>query len=209
MWSFSKLRDLLNEELLRQINLMNAIKRSGIPPQVFNSAKAVMSINDFLANPPSEARGAYALGLTKSTGDVYNQIAKAFNMVSWQDAYKQTFGSGWWRQTQEPDITHRFMSNFAKDSGRRIVFFLPNDATTNREGARYTREEIEYLMQHPEQMAKVIFVLGTYDVMDPKDYDNLVANDEEGWPRDLPDQEKLMQNVLRNPQQHGKPGQPY
>lgn len=188
---------------------MNAIRRSGIPPQVFNSAKAVMNINDFLTNPPSDAQGAYALGLSRSTGDIYNQIAKTFNMVSWQDAYKQTFGSGWWRQTSEPDITHRFMANVTKETNRNIVFFLPNDAISKRTDARYTKEEIEYLMQHPEQMAKVIFVLGTYDVIDPKDYDNQVANDEEGWPINLTNQEKLMQSVLKNPSQHGKPGEPY
>lgn len=126
----------------------------------------------------------------------------------WQDAYKRSFGAGWWTRTHEPDISHRFMSNITS-SGRGIVFFLPNDATSRRENARYTREEIEYLMQNPEQMSKVIFVLGTYDVVEPQDYEKLVANDEEGWPRDLSDQEKLMRDVLKNSKLHGKPGEPF
>ncbi len=208
MWTFSALRRLLNEELLKQINLMNAIRRTGIDPQVFNSAKTVMTINDFLHNPPPEAHGAYALGLSKSTGDVYNQIARAFNMVGWQDAYKQTFGSNWWQQTDAPDISHRFMTKITQNN-RAIVFFLPNDAVSRRANARYTREEIEYLMAHPEEMRKVIFVLGTYDVMDPQDYEKMVGSDEEGWPRELDSQERLMQNILRNPRAHGKPGEAY
>lgn len=182
--------------------------RSGVPAQVFSAAYKTITINDFLENPPQEAYGAYALGLSQSTGDIYNQIAKNFNMLDWQSAYKKHFGATWHQKTGEPDITNRFMQNITGDEPY-IVFFLPNDATTKREKQKYTREEIEYLIQNPDKLAKVIFVLGSYDLMEPKDYDNMVASDEEGWPRNLSNQEKLMQNVLKNPKLHGKPGQPY
>lgn len=209
MLSFFEFIQRMDEELLKQINLMNAIRRSGVPPAVFSKAHRVMTINDFLQNPPLEAQGAYALGLSTTTGDLYFRIAKAFNMVPWNHAYEKVFGPDWQLRTKERDITQNFLSGLMKDTNA-IVFFLPNDATKKVKWQRYTREEIEYFVQHPDQLSRVIFVLGTYDLIDSDDYDSLVNVDQQtGAARTYDDQERIMQDVLRNAKLHGKPGEPY
>ena len=206
MISFYEFCEKINEEILRQINLQKAIARTGISPNILYMAKKIMTINDFLHNPPAEDQNAYALGLSKAVGDIYFQISKAFNMVNWHNAYKNIFGGNWINRTDDPDITKKFLEKALNDN-RTIVFFLPNETLKTAEGRRYTKEEMEYFINHPEQLKKVIFVLGTYDLIDPKDYEKHIANDND-YPRDLSAQEKMTQNILRNPNLHKKP-EPY
>lgn len=202
MLSFLKFSEKLNEEILQQINLNKAIMQSGIPMNILGMAKKVMTINDFLNNPPNEAYNAYALGLSKTTGDIYFQIAKAFNMIDWHSAYKDIFGPSWWNRTNEPDITKKFL-NKALNNQKTIIFFLPNDTLKTVEGRKYTKEEMEYFINHPEQLKKVIFVLGTYDMIHPDDYKKHIELDND-YPRDLSAQEKLTQDILKNPNLHKK-----
>jgi len=193
-----------NEELLQQVNLQKSLSQSGVDPSVFKQAKAVIGINDFLENPPKEAVGAYALGLSNSSTDIYFRIAKAMRMIEWPRAYKQVFGAAWWQKTNNTDLTDKFLDSIIQND-RTIVFFLPNNALQKFDKWRYTREELEYFLRNPEKLSKVIFVLGTYDMIDPKDYERLVGTDKKGFPRDLNDQDLLMHTVLRNPKMHRKP----
>lgn len=194
---------LLNEELLRSIDMSAAIMRSGVPPAIMSQAHAVMTADQFLENPPPEAKGGYALGLTAAGGmrGIYFHIAEALGLIKWPDAYKQVFGRQWakmdWNQT---DITDRFLNGILDKNDRMIVFFLPNDALTK---GRFTREEVEYFQRNPDKIKRVIFVLGAYDLVDKADYQKLVASN-----RNQRQRRDLAVSVLRQPQQHRKPGEP-
>ncbi len=211
MRSFYEFTARLNEEILRQIQLQNAIKRTGIDPRILQMARKVMTINEFLEKPPNGARGAYALGLSSLASgarDIYSQIAKAFGMVEWPDAYKNAFGATWWQKTADPAITDRFLDQII-DDWRTIVFFAPNDALNKSNSRwRYTREELEYFIRNPAKLKKVIFVLGTYDMIEPDDYNNMVVKNKDSW-RGEEEIGGLMQDILKNPTAHKKPGQSY
>lgn len=193
----------LNEELLRSIDLSAAVMRSGVPPTLIAQAHNIMTADQFLENPPPEAKGAYALGLTAAGGmrGIYFHIAEALGLVKWPDAYKQVFGKNWakmdWNQT---DITDKFLNGILASNDKMIVFFLPNDALTK---GRFTREEVEFFQRNPHHLKRVIFVLGAYDLVDKQDYQQLVASN-----RTQQQRRDLTVDVLRHAQQYKKPGNP-
>lgn len=193
----------LNEELLRSIDLSRAIYRSGIDPSILHSAHKLLTANDFLENPPPEAKGAYSLGLTTAGGvkGIYFHIADSLGLVKWPDAYKKVFGPDWSKMNwSQQDITDQFLNKILEDNQKYIVFFLPNDALNK---GRFTKEEMEFFIRNPDKLKRVIFVLGAYDIVDEKDYQQLVVTG-----RTQPQRKALTQDVLQNPTQHKKPGDP-
>lgn len=202
---FSEYLRKINEEILRQISFMNAVARAGVPQNVLNQAHKAMTINDFLENTPPEAHGAYALGISSGGSGmkgIYFNIVQSLNLTQWPSAYAKAFGKNWAQQINDPQITDKFLDYITNDS-KYIVFFLPNNALASTAERRYTREEVEYFIRNPEKLKKVIFVLGTYDLVDPEDYDKLIAAN-----RNKQQRQKLSADVLKNPQLHRKPGEP-
>lgn len=207
MQTFYEYIHRIDEDLLRHIRLVDAIAKSGVPEMMFRQAYKVMSINDFLENPPHEAFGAYALGLSEVEGlEVYFHIAKVFHMIDWPKAYEDSFGPEWERETSSPDVTDRFLNKILQNN-KMIVFFIPNDAMRGGKYGRYTREEAEFFFRNPQHLSKVIFVLGTYDFIDRENYKKLVRMDGPKY-RSQADQDDLLRNVLRNPTQHRYPERP-
>lgn len=206
MRTFYEYIQRLDEDLLRKTHMMDAIRKSGVPNEILSAARHVMSVNDFLENPPPEARGAYALGLSEVEGfDIYFQIAKAMGMIDWPKAYEDTFGPDWMDETDKLDVTDRFLNKIL-ENGKNIVFFIPNNALSQHTDSRYTREEIEFFMRNPQHLRKVIFVFGTYDFVDRENLTKFVWNDpESGQKRTGPQRTRIMQDVLKNPQNHRYP----
>lgn len=189
---------LFKEEVLRNINLAKAIKRSGINPALLQHAKGVMTINQFMENPPHDIEGGYALGLSKASGipHIYWELAALHRLTNWEDAYKGVFGSNYWQRFNEPDVTTKFMNNITGQP-KNIVFFVPPNPSNL---GRYTREELEYLTQHPEKASNVYFVFGTYDVVSPEDYQKQILGD-----KDPNQASTAVQSILANPSLHRKP----
>ncbi len=193
----------LREELFRNIDFSKAMVRSGVDSGTLRSAHKLMTADEFLKNPPSEARGAYALGLSAAGGmkGIYFHISDALGLVKWPDAYKQVFGPGWGKMDwKRSDITDRFINGILDSNDKFIVFFLPNDAPAQ---GRFTREELEFFLRNPDKLKRVIFVLGAYDIVDKQDYQKLIAANR------TQDQRRAMAvDVIKNARQHQKPGDP-
>jgi hypothetical protein len=189
---------LLKEEIIRNINIVNAIKRSGISPEVLQHARGVMTINQFMENPPSDINGGYALGLTKSTSgasDIYWHLAAQHNLQNWETAYKNVFGSTYWKRFKEPDITDKFLTGLM-DYKEPVVFFVPSSPS---DLGRYTREELEYFTKYPEKASHVYFVFGSYDMISDDDYKQQI---EKG--RTPGGVHTLMQHIISDPSKHRK-----
>lgn len=190
----------LSEEILNKVNLNNAISKSGIPLSVLSKAHKVLSINDFLENPPEEVRNGYALGLSNAGGmrGIYFHICDIMGLTNWVDSYNNVFGKKWSRDViNSPDVTDRFLDNLV-NHGKFLVFFAPSSVIS---GDRfYTQEELNYFIRNPEKLSKVVFVFGTYDMISQEDYESLIAKN-----RNQRQRKEISKEVLKNPLLHAKP----
>jgi hypothetical protein len=188
-----------SEEILNKINLSNSITRSGIPLEILSKAHKVLSINDFLENPPEEVRNGYALGLSSAGGmrGIYFHICDVMGLTNWVDSYNSVFGKKWSRDiVNHPDVTDRFLDNLVS-KGKFLVFFAPSSIMA---GSRlYTQEELNYFIRNPEKLSKVVFVFGTYDIVSPEDYDSLIATN-----RNQRQRKEISREILKNPLLHMK-----
>lgn len=202
---FYQLHQRLDEELLRQISMANAVKRSGIPMNFFQNAASVSSINDFIQNPPFNVQDAYALGLTNirnprsnTSQSIYSHLTQNLGLKHWNKAFEEAFGPEWYKMIKNPDVTDRFLDYVIRQN-KPIFFFIPNEALQKEGGRRYTSEEVQYFLRRPDLSRKLLHVvLGAYDLVDPDDYDTHVNK-----------QPELMQQAIRDPNKYAKPGNPY
>jgi hypothetical protein len=186
---------------LKKTNLESLKRESGIPSQVFSRAKAVMTVNDFLENPPPDARGSYALGLTShgqsGIKGIYFHLASALNLIDWPSAYAKAFGRKWSNQINDPRITDKFLDHITNDD-KNIIFFIPDNILEDRKERTYTQEEIHYFLRNSDKLSRVIFVLGAYNLVDPEDYEKISGTRNQQMRKDY------INYILKNPKEFPK-----
>lgn len=104
----------------------------------------------------------YVLGISNWL-DATNTYGVMTAGQSWPDAYKD-LGIG----ITEDQHTDKFMSNIT-NTGKDIVFFLPPELYSNKNG-HVTRDEMEWLMSHPDKAENVHLVFGGYDFINEEWY---------------------------------------
>lgn len=184
----------LNEEILRNINLSKAIQRSGLSQELLSNAKGVITVNQFIANPPPDTKGAYALGLSMNLVGpplIYSNLIDAHQLKGWMTAYSDTIGTNYHNRLREPNITQEFMDKLTS-LDKPLVFFVPSEPSNL---GKYTREELDYLTKNPERAKNVYFVLGAYDMISSDDYRDVKKH---------PDYHNIVKKALVEPQNYTK-----
>lgn len=114
-------------------------------------AQEVLLVGDLLQDGSSA--GTPALGIATNE---YNQFVHLTKLQSWKTVYA-SFGFKFY---SGPSTTHEIMSGLVEYE-ESIIIFVPNQALTHSQ-AGVTKEEIEWIMAHPEHLHKFIFVFGLY-----------------------------------------------
>ena len=112
----------------------------------------------------------FALGLSyvpvfdgsKRKVNLVRGICERNDLISWERGYEYFYGKEYSAKT-----TEEYMDNVRRlcmDYNKKIVFFLPKNLFSHDFSFK-TREELEYIQQHPELWDKIVFVFGTYDCL--------------------------------------------
>ena len=121
----------------------------------------ILSVYDFLGKADSaELRGAYSLGSDDPAG-LYQGLTARARLKPWKTAYLSLYESRSIARTT--DFLKQITS---KDQGKPIVFFVPRHPAGEY---RFTQEELQWLLEHPDAIKRVRFVFGAYDFISKSD----------------------------------------
>lgn len=115
---------------------------------------------EFLRRGSVSIAGGYSLGLSGQKGQ-YEMLSERGELIAWPEAYDQ-FEIDWKRIKNHTEI---FLTRIT-DSGLPIVFFVPARVLTHPK-AGVTKREFEWLLAHPDRLAKMLFVFGGYGFVTP------------------------------------------
>lgn len=159
---------------LKSITLEREIKKIGLSRQhvdlISKHSKGIITIYE-LFNMVEDIKGGYGLGITIKDGMyTYEILCKSLGLITWDEVYER---EGWKDKKPRTEI---FMQKIVGD-GKPIIFFLPRGIfvpytgiISNRPPNSVTKEELEWLLNNPEKMKNVIFVVGAYEFIPPKIY---------------------------------------
>lgn len=131
-------------------NLEAKIQATGLSAQHIASMRDhSLGLIDLTQLDKAQAKGVL-LGLSEPENQ-YNSIVQTFGLISFSEAYK-IFGidlgeSRHWDKFMET-LTH---------SEKGVVFLVPSRLWSHPDGV-YTKREMYWLLNHPEQMKNVLFV---------------------------------------------------
>ncbi|MEA3429767.1 MAG: HEAT repeat domain-containing protein, partial [Nanoarchaeota archaeon] len=150
--------DKNNQISLLELNLESEISKTGIDVNQINlmqqNSRGVMTLYQYLQalkSGEAESQGV-SLGLT---GSPYTELSLLGSHWNWIDAYRS------WFQLSTDEKTEEFMQELVKRE-EEVVFFVPSNIFTHSE-AGATARELEWLLNNPQGMKNVHFVVGGYD----------------------------------------------
>lgn len=156
--SFDRLVILL--ENLDSPSVADAIKASDLDAKTIqflsSHSRGIFSIGDLLKQKPFE--GGFALGLSAQDGQ-YEMISERMNVSAWPEAYAY-FRIDW---KKEKNHTAIFLGKITS-TNEPIVFVLPNTLISYNKPS-ITKNEFIWLMNNPDKMKNVYFVLGGYELI--------------------------------------------
>ncbi|MBO7610604.1 MAG: hypothetical protein J6T23_00145 [Elusimicrobia bacterium] len=112
----------------------------------------------------------FALGLSyvpifdgsKRKVNLVRGICERNDLVSWERGYEYFYGKEYSAKRTEEYMDE--VRALTLEYNKKIVFFLPRNLLSHDYSFK-TREELEYIQQHPELWEHVVFVFGTYDCL--------------------------------------------
>ncbi|HOW43196.1 MAG TPA: DnaJ domain-containing protein [Candidatus Omnitrophota bacterium] len=159
--------------ILQPVDFEREVQLSGLSAAQIAAMRAksagVISIYDYLENLASfRNRDGEALGITTyHSQDDYSALALAGDLKEWMSEYDRRYGD-------REDHTTRYLNEITSE-GRPIVFFVPEAVLGDSkvEQGSVTSHEMQWFLDHPEQMKNVYFVFGAYQLIRDSDYQSL------------------------------------
>ncbi len=166
---FSSKSDALLENF--DDKLLNAIEASSLEIEHINliieNSAGILLFNDFLENHPIPTNSpAIVLGTShptpKISQKIYFSLYHAILLVKkqiphWHSVYQ------WLGLHPTQSTSNQFMEELLKKN-RPIYFIVPDQILIDFKPTSYTRQEIEWLLNHPQKLKQVYFVFGATQI---------------------------------------------
>jgi len=151
------------EEMINRLDkLMKVGLSRGEMQMIATKSKGMIGIYDMIdmvkADPKRFASSVY-LGLSSYQTKVTELLRLLTGMTKWHYAYKKL------DVPMENGNTEEFLSKLTV-SGAEVVFLLPDNLENG-----VTRNEFDWLKNHPETLGNVLFVVGAYDFFQSGEYE--------------------------------------
>lgn len=128
----------------------------------------MLSFTEFLKRNVAAESYVYVLSISTYHQPIYHSIYFALlhaskNFIHWFDAYEQL-------RVPIEDHSKEFMEKLTKTGSLPIYFVVPDNVLTGLGEKSYTRNEMKWLLEHPQRMANVHFVFGARQIMSENEW---------------------------------------